>query len=429
MKRLIYSIVLFICCSLTACQTKNDFKGLRPDVKLQEQLDAYSEQLSAAENGWIAYLFPKSGGGYTFKMKFNTENRVNMYADLNANTASTAMESSYRLKATQVPSLFFDTYTYMHLLSDPNPQVAGGIAGKGRYADFEFSILKVSQDSIQLKGNLNGSELLLVRATAQQGDEFIQQVYHYNQQHLSKFDQFNYYYNKVSFGGHSFQFTLNRQLHTVSFRGIGAQDSIRFISEFAVTANGIQLKTPFQIGPSSYQTLTNFNLNTPLGAGTFLIGTENAELKNQAAPLSRYPMDATHMYIAKYQYYSPTGFFYKGVEDVLHLQDIKGYAGLQFIPRRYIDGTDVFYLLYNNGQNYFGPGFKTQIDAQGVMRFTNLLGYDANNASTVTDELYNKVQQMTQQILRPEGFYVYRTATTGYDLVSVADSQLWIRFN
>jgi hypothetical protein len=62
-----------------------------------------------------------------------------MLSDFNETTATVLKESSYRLKALQQPTLIFDTYSYLHLLSDPDPNVAGGIAGKGYNSDFEFA--------------------------------------------------------------------------------------------------------------------------------------------------------------------------------------------------------------------------------------------------------------------------------------------------
>ncbi|VTP96805.1 DUF4302 domain-containing protein [Sphingobacterium daejeonense] len=54
----------------------------RPDKKLNELRSQYIEQLVGAENGWIGYLFPEGGRGFTFKFEFNNSNRVLTYSAL-----------------------------------------------------------------------------------------------------------------------------------------------------------------------------------------------------------------------------------------------------------------------------------------------------------------------------------------------------------
>src|SRR5204862_5715275 len=65
----------------------------------------------------------------------------------------------------QQPSLLFDTYSYLHVLADPNPDVNGGTVGGGLFSDFEFYFDSNSADTIQLVGRLNGSKMSLVKAT------------------------------------------------------------------------------------------------------------------------------------------------------------------------------------------------------------------------------------------------------------------------
>jgi len=148
-----------------ACST-DEFEGVRPDERLGATLESYEQLLSGAQHGWKAHLYPAGGGGYGFLFRFNDQNRVTMLADISTETGSSAKESSYRLKAALLPSLYFDTYSYIHLLADPDPSVNGGEPGWGRYSDFEFAFVSVSPDTIRLKGNLSGSRLELIRADA-----------------------------------------------------------------------------------------------------------------------------------------------------------------------------------------------------------------------------------------------------------------------
>jgi hypothetical protein len=165
MKKLILILLLFPI--ILACK-KEEFEGERPDERLSKTLEEYNSLLSEAKYGWKAHLFPKGGRGFGFYFRFNGKNRVNMMGDVALQSGTTSKESSYRLKATVLPSLYFDTYSYIHLLSDPDPEAYSGTPGWGLYSDFEFSFIKVSPDTIRLKGNLLGSEMILVRATQEE---------------------------------------------------------------------------------------------------------------------------------------------------------------------------------------------------------------------------------------------------------------------
>lgn len=170
MKRLFFYILLLPL--LFSCKKNEIADELRPDYRLTEALKKYNDLLSGSANGWKGHLFPDGGGGFGFLFNFNGKNRVEMMADISESSGKTPFESSYRLKATTLPSLYFDTYSYLHLLADPDPQVNGGTPGWGLYSDFEFSILEASADTIKLKGNLNGSILVLVKATAEEATAY-----------------------------------------------------------------------------------------------------------------------------------------------------------------------------------------------------------------------------------------------------------------
>src|SRR4051794_29869210 len=70
-----------------------------PDERLNEALAAYQAKLTTATDGWKGFIYPKSGGIYTFYFKFNDANRVNMLSGIDSASAVTFRESSYRLKA------------------------------------------------------------------------------------------------------------------------------------------------------------------------------------------------------------------------------------------------------------------------------------------------------------------------------------------
>ncbi|WP_149526448.1 DUF4302 domain-containing protein [Sphingobacterium hotanense] len=95
-----------------------------------------------------------------------------MYSDINNTTGTESKESSFRLKAVTTPALYFDTYSYMHLLADPDPSILNGVPGWGMFADFEFNFKKVSADTIELVGSLSQSKLVLVKANAEEATAY-----------------------------------------------------------------------------------------------------------------------------------------------------------------------------------------------------------------------------------------------------------------
>lgn len=165
---------LFSLAIFSGCKKNNEIlvDGERPEERVTEALTKYKTTLTSSPFGWKAYLYPNGGGGYSFYLNFTDKNRVTMYADLDTDPATTSMESSYRIKANQIPSLLFDTYNYMHRLSDPNPNVFGGVSGWGLYSDFEFSFLQQERDTLKLEGKLLGSKFVLVKASKAEQDAY-----------------------------------------------------------------------------------------------------------------------------------------------------------------------------------------------------------------------------------------------------------------
>lgn len=425
MKRILYNIALPCILLVAACEQKEEFDGARPDVRLAELLAEYGAQLTGAGNGWLGYLFPEGGGGYTFKFTFGEDNRVVMYADMNGTYATTPKESSYRLKATQVPTLYFDTYSYIHELSDPDPARSGGTVGQGLVSDFEFSILSVSADTLRLKGNLNGSELLLVRASSMQGNDYIARAFAYNQE-IDDLNRFPHYHNRFSVAGREYNFTVNSDRNTVSFYS-SVNGFARFTTEYAVADNGLVLRTPFVDGDLVIAALTDFDIDSTAATATVWAGQQTATITNQSFPLAVDPDAARRMYIEAYTYTSDRGFTIGGEPDALGMADIPGYLGINYIPRRFVNGYDGFMVRFNGGADTLTAVLNTRLESDGRMSFYNYGGL--STGSRLPGGEYDvTIDNFLGQLIGNSGYYVYQTGRNYYDLVSVADGRRWIRF-
>jgi hypothetical protein len=180
MKRIgiIMSFVFMLGMMLSCTKTESQFIDEKtPNERYSEFITEVRSILQSSEYGWIGMLrTPRNDKGFSVFIDFKEDNRVVMYSDFNTTTSSTPKESSFGFRNTGIPSLIFDTYNYIHLLADPNSDVNSGTSGSGLYADFEFSIRKVSADTIVLRGNLNNNDFLLVRLKQDEKDKLVNGV-------------------------------------------------------------------------------------------------------------------------------------------------------------------------------------------------------------------------------------------------------------
>lgn len=239
---------------LSGCKKVNDdlALGKRPDDRLNEILNQYSKELTGAQNGWKAYLFPQAGFGFGYYFTFDDKNRVKMYSDWNAATATQAFESSYRLKATQRPSLFFDTYSYIHILSDPDPSVGGGVAGSGYTSDFEFGFDSTKADVIYLTGNQSKTPLYIVKATKAEADAykagglntFIDEIYTYLAGNA-------FLYLDIDGKKVATSLVPDARSFSLAYEEGGSMKTIS--SEFAFSLNSLFLKKPLTYGSVTFR--------------------------------------------------------------------------------------------------------------------------------------------------------------------------------
>ncbi|RYE27998.1 MAG: DUF4302 domain-containing protein, partial [Sphingobacteriaceae bacterium] len=407
----LYALLLV---AIAGCKKQEDRPAQLPDDKLTAILSTYQKQLTGAEYGWTGYQFPNGGGAFTFTFKFDEKNRVVSMADINATTAATGLESSYRLKAAMQPSLYFDTYTYLHILADPDQ-------GLGGYSDFEFGIQSASTDTIKLKGNVSGSEMILVRTKQVDAGTVIAKSIAFNAS-LNRASQFNYYYNRLSIAGKTYDFTLNPEQQTVNFYYAANGTFKSYSTEYAVTSNGILLRKPFTDGDLQITEMHELVVDVAQNKINFKAGNNTGTTTNVATPLAISLDAASALYTSGSAFTSNTGFTNAGRIDFFGLTTIPGYGYILLYPK-YFTNADAMFILYGNRQ--YGPAFNIQLPANGALIFAGnyaLQGTSPGAAYTTA------IASFRAQVLTPLGYYVFPTGKASYDLVSVADSKIWIRF-
>ena len=421
MKPIFFSMI--ICLLLISC--KKEFEGVRPDAKLNKLKDEYAKQLTGSKNGWIGYLYPKGGGSYTFKFTFDDKNRVKSYATIDNNKAETSDESSYRLAADQVVSLYFDTYSYIHQLSDPDEQKSGGLRGGGLISDFEFSIIKTSTDTIKLVGNHNESDLILIRAKENEGDDFIKKAFLLNEK-VDEINQLTNYYKTLKINNKDYGVIFNTETNNIAFYYEENSTFKSFITEYALTDKGIFLKDPLNAGGLAVKGFDNFIINKTNNKTTAkLNGTVDIEILDQNKPVSVDKDAPRRMYLINKRYSSAFGFTIAGKKDALGIRSFPFFDFLLYIPRMYIDPYDALFIIFF-GQFNLGPIFSTVYNDQGILSFKVFRELSGQSPGPAFEEIARKQNQIW---FDPQGFYVFETGDEQFDFVSVKDSRIWIRFN
>eukprot|EP01132_Coremiostelium_polycephalum_P013706 gene13706-16681_t len=394
--------------------------GERPEERTAAAMKSYSDALTGNTTGWKAFLYPSGGGVYLFSMKFGTNDRVNMLSDINATTSSTSFESTYRLRAQQAPSLLFDTYSYIHLLTDPDPSSNGGAAGAGYNSDFEFYFDKIAGDTIRLVGNKLGSKLVLVKAaSATDYTNFTTGTLDV----LNKLGRLKTYFKRTTIGGVDCEVKINSATRALTFSYLNGANMTSVTSGFYVDGTTIVFLSPLTIGTAK---VTDIKAVTFDAATTTFSGTINGsafQLKEAITPL-KYDMTWAATF-----YNSPpngaywtasAGFTIDGVPDAYKVRTIPAFGFLLFYPK-YNPAYSRLGFIVDNAYGAYGPAPVASFPANGTIKFTNFGSF-----GTAPANILPIVTSTTNKLYDAGGFYVIKTGVTSYDLVSFTDARAWI---
>ncbi len=427
-------IACFIIIAAISSCTKEDKSVFEKtaDERINEKIADYQAQLSGAENGWRALLMTDSGRGsiYSFYFKFNNENRVVMVSDFDSLSAVTPKESSYRLKALQQPSLLFDTYSYLHVLSDPDPAVNGGVQGSGLSSDFEFYFDSNTTDTIRLTGRFNGSKLVLVRATKAEQDA-------YNSGQLAaglNINKILTYFKRLTFGTQLYDIKIDPTTRQFVFSWLDASGNLQtFSTGYYFVAGGIVFTDPLVNGGQVISGFSNITwdpgtetINLTVGNTTAIITGIVKPLKVDLAAPKRWWDFAVNN--ANSYWISQKGFHVNGVDDAFGIQTLTS-------------GTSTyFFLLYwpefDTGNDFFGPVF---LNAAGTA-LSLAYGTAPDTPTFTTDGRAVFVQlgnygsypnsgpaaRSRTLLYNSSGYYFVQTSATTYDMVSASDGKSWI---
>lgn len=426
-------------CFFSSCKKDDDnLFDKSPDERLNEVLASYQSTLTGAENGWKAFITVDNGvgGTYSFYFRFTNENRVRMVSDFDTSSAVTLQESSYRLKAQQQPTLIFDTYSYVHVLADPNEStidvqsnVNGGPVGQGLLSDFEFIFdnEKIRADTLELTGKVNHSKLVLVRATKEEGDA-------YAGGQFVLFSNYLYniltYFKRFTIESTAYDIRVNPQSRSLVISWLDAQGNLQtFSTTYYNILNGIILTQPFMNGGLTINSFTNAVFDAASSTLTVSAGGKQGVISPTVFPLKidvnaprawwQYAIDNGNSF-----WISVNGFHVNGADDAFGITTLGNYYFLVYWPE-YDPGNDLFAPVFINAA---GTGLELRYGAapatptfttDGLAKFT-LLGNYGTYPSTGPAALSRT------QLLIPEGYYFVQTSASSYDMVSAKDGKAWI---
>jgi len=431
MKRILIAF-LVVAAALSSCTKEDDpvFEK-SADERLQEKLAAYQAQLSGAQNGWNGLLVTDSGRGSThsFYFKFNDQNRVTMLSDFDPVSAATFKESSYRIKALQQPSLLFDTYSYLHVLSDPDDAVNGGITGAGLLSDFEFYFDSDLQDTIKLVGRINGSKMTFTRATQAEADA-------YNAGQLAAGLYINNiltYFKRLTVGSQLYDVNIDPISRQFIFSWLDGSGNLQtFSTGYYFVLGGIVFTTPFVNGSLTISGFNNITWTPATETINLTINGTAATITGIVVPLKvdtgapkrwwDYAINNGNSF-----WISQRGFHVNGVDDAFNIQSLTS-------------GTSTYYFLAYNpefepGNDLFAPIFLNAAGTQIVLAYgtapdtPNFSGGKATFTQLGTYGTYPSTGPAAQSrtlLYNTSGWYFVQTGATTYDMVSAGNGKSWI---
>jgi hypothetical protein len=429
--------IIFAISLLASCRKDDDnVFDKSPDERLNETLAKYQAALTSSTTGWNANLVTGDGGSYRFYFSFDDKNRVQMYSDFDTSTSSNVRESSYRLKALQQPSLIFDTYSYIHMLSDPDGSVNGGNYGQGLKSDFEFAIDTVTADSVLLTGRYNGSKLKLVKAAA--GDRAVWSNKQVTNAVLNfrSFWKIDLYWKRLTYGGTQYELQFDSTIRSVKISWGSGSTRQSVTRQYYFWANGIFFSAPLVNGSVSIPgfSITGFNTGTQV-LNVTVNGTA-ATIAGATTPLNPDVTTAAERWWQQSAsgsdyWISFDGWHSNGVDDAYNIKALKNdTASFYFILyKANASGQDAFFNIFldsaDNELVLMNGSWvkKNKVGNAGLNNFTEIsqhanakASWPATGAAALTrSQMYNT-----------SGYYFVQSSSYTYDQVSIADPKTWI---
>lgn len=440
---LLSATVLFSACKKETDRVFNESYSER----VNGNLNKYRSAITGSPYGWKGLITTAdgTGGSYSFYMKFNDSNRVTMVSDFDSVSAKTPQASSFRIRQQQQPTLVFDTYSYVHVLADPNENVVieaninGGPVGEGLLSDFEFIINPetFTGDTLKLTGKVNGARLVLTKATQAEASEYLAGNWQLKDTYFNKLLT---YYKKTTIGGVLYDVSNDPFARTITFQKVeGGTTRVRHTTPYFNTLDGIGLFNPLQTGSGSVNQIKITSWD-PSGILTVKFNEEEATLTEEILPQDggldlNAPQDwwNTANNVGTY-WRTWEGFHQNGVDNAFNLTGLTA-PGVSFFVYfiywpNFAEGENDFFapVFVNAAQTSLtyvyaaAPAIPTWSD-NGIQRFISL-----GNYGTYPTAATNAARRMRNLFFQAAGFYFVKIDDTNYDMVYALNGKSWLRW-
>jgi len=433
-----YIIYLLILTTSIACHKDKGAFDKDVDDRINEQLSNYQSLITGSANGWTATLITKLGYTYSFYFRFNESNRVFMYSDFDTTTAGVGKESSYRLKSLQQPCLLFDTYSYVHMLADPDASVNGGYYGGGLLSDFEFSIDTCTTDSIRLTGRFNGSTAILRKASASDRAAWENKQVRNNLVGLSNLGKILNYFKRLSYNGTEYEIQINTIYKTALITWKDAAGTTHTVTTpYFISAAGVEFPTPVVNGSTTITGFAITGFNTTTNTLQVRVNNTDATIAGAIRPVNPDVQAARRWWqwgaAAQSYWYSWNGFHVDGVDDAFNVKSLKTdtsrfyyvtyWPGIQPGSGSSFDALIPFYYLpaIDDIDFNYGTAPKPTFQSDGRVTFS-LLGDLTIGPYPTTGPAF----KTKEQLFSTNGYWFVQTSENSYDMVSAKDAKAWI---
>ena len=157
----------------SAAHRTEEARKMYKDILLDKGGKWQMEYFTTEEEHGYVYLFTFRNDG-TVTISGNNE-YITKLTDQNLNTPSYGSETSmWTILSDNGPVLSFNSYNpIFHLFADPEdiPGTERDEQGYGHKGDYEFDLMKFSNDTLYLEGKKNGAEIILTRIAPETDDE------------------------------------------------------------------------------------------------------------------------------------------------------------------------------------------------------------------------------------------------------------------
>lgn len=309
MKKILYFLSAFVLTlSMQSCfQEDNEVFDKPTAERIEEAAQETKTLLESSPNGWLLEYYTGreySGGGYNMLMRF-TDDKVYVSSDIAA--ADAVSHSNYDIKKDEGVVISVDTYNEIfHKLSNPSSS-----AIEGEEADYEFVVLRQTQDSIFVRGKKFGNKMVLTRLPESTNWK------DYISKRLTTLSNMRRRYKTP--GGAIVNFAFNDR-GGMNHVQITAGDSI-IDRAYIPEENGVKLESPVELDGVS----VDFINVTSNGLGT----NNLINWKNQVVPIAESLSENLYFFDGSNMSASVAAYFNEAFKNVGELPDFMALGNLQ----------------------------------------------------------------------------------------------------